>query len=73
MGTNNWLKDYGKRLEQLNYTLEQSIQRGSFDTELNLKEVMSLFRGSVNEIKSLQSQVDVLKEALKKAKENIEK
>jgi len=63
---NSWLKSYGKRLEQINYMMEESILRGSFDTELNLNEILSLFRGSIGEIKSLQNQVDVLKEALQK-------
>lgn len=70
---NGWLKDYRDRIEKLNYTLEESIQKGSFDTELNLSEILSLLRGSVNEIKSLQLQVDVLKENLTKLKEKMDK
>lgn len=61
---NLWLKDYTQRIEKMNYTLEESIARGSFDTQLDLKEILTLFRGGINEIKNLQNQVDVLKQAL---------
>lgn len=70
MAQNGWLKDYSQRIEKLNYTLEESIQRGSFDTTMNLTEILSVLRGSVQEIKSLQTQVDVLKDQNKKLKES---
>jgi len=65
MSDNNFLKSFGTRVEQLNFRLEESILRGSFDTELNLNEVLQLFRGTIAEIKNLQLQVDSLKEALR--------
>jgi len=64
MSDNQWLKDYGKRVEDLNYNIQECIMSGSADGKLDLEEVMELFRGTVAEIKNLQSQVDALKEAL---------
>lgn len=63
---NGWIKDYRDRIETMNYKLEESIQKGSFDTDLDLGEILAILRGSINEINSLQSQVDVLKDHLKK-------
>jgi len=65
MSENQWLKDYGKRVEDMNYTLQQCIMAGSADGKLNLEEVMELFRGTINEIKSLQEIVNSLSEALR--------
>ena len=63
--SNQWLKDYGKRIENMNYTLNECIMRGSSDGgNLNLEEVLQLFRGSIAEIKALQLQVETLKESL---------
>ena len=64
MSDNQWLKDYGKRIEDLNYNITECVMAGSADGKLDLEEVMKLFRGTVVEIKNLQSQVDALKEAL---------
>ena len=64
MSENQWLKDYGKRVEDLNYNIQECIMSGSADGKLDLEEVMELFRGTVAEIRNLQSQVDALKEAL---------
>ena len=65
MSNNQWLKDYGKRVEDMNYTIQECIMSGSADGKLNLEEVMELFRGTVAEIKSLQNKVDALSEALR--------
>jgi len=64
MNENQWLKDYGKRVEDMNYTIQECIMSGFTDGKLDLEEVMELFRGTVAEIKNLQSQVNALKEAL---------
>jgi hypothetical protein len=64
MINNQWLKNYGERVEKINYTIQECIMSGSADGKLDLEEVMELFRGQVGEIKNLQSQVDSLKEAL---------
>jgi len=72
MSQNGWLKDYSQRIEKLNYTLEESIQRGSFDTTIDLSEILSILRGSVQEIKSLQSKVNVLQTQNKQLKESKE-
>jgi len=64
MSDNQWLKDYGKRVEDMNYTIQECVMAGSADGKLNLEEVMELFRGCVGEIRNLQMQVDSLKEAL---------
>jgi len=65
MSNNQWLKDYGKRVEDLNYNITECVMAGSADGKLDLEEVMELFRGTVAEIKSLQSKVDALSEALR--------
>lgn len=65
MSDNQWLKDYGKRVEDMNYTLQECIMSGFTDGKLNLEEVMELFRGTVSEIKSLQEKVNALSEALR--------
>lgn len=65
MSDNQFLKDYGERIENLNYTIQECIMAGSADGKLNLEEVMELFRGNVAEIRSLQQKVDALSEALR--------
>lgn len=67
---NGWLRDYSQRIEKLNYMLEESIQRGPLDMSVDRAEILALMRGSVQEIKSLQSKVDVLQEQNKKLKES---
>jgi hypothetical protein len=65
MSNNQWLKDYGKRVEDLNYTLAECSMSGFSDGKLDLEEVSQLFRGTIAEIKSLQQKVDSLSEALR--------
>ncbi len=65
MNENQWLKDYGKRVEDMNYTIQECIMSGFTDGKLDLEEVMELFRGTVAEIRSLQAKVDALSEALR--------
>jgi hypothetical protein len=65
MSDNQWLKDYGKRVEDMNYSIQECIMSGSADGKLNLEEVMELFRGTIAEIKSLQMKVDALTLALR--------
>ena len=65
MSDNQWLKDYGKRVEDLNYNIQECIMSGSADGKLDLEEVMELFRGTIAEIKNLQAKVDALSEALR--------
>jgi hypothetical protein len=65
MSDNQWLKDYGKRVEDLNYTVQECIMAGSADGKLDLEEVMQMFRGSITEIKRLQQQVNSLTDALR--------
>ena len=65
MSDNQWLKDYGKRIEDLNYSIQECIMVGSADGKLNLEEVMELFRGTIAEIKSLQNKIDALSDALR--------
>jgi hypothetical protein len=65
MSNNQWLKDYGKRVEDMNYTIQECIMSGSADGKLNLEEVMELFRGTVNEIRGLQEKVNALSQALR--------
>ena len=65
MSNNQWLKDYGKRVEDLNYNIQECVMAGSADGKLNLEEVMELFRGTINEIKSLQEKVNALSDALR--------
>lgn len=62
---NQWLKDYGERVEKLNYHIEECVAAGAADGRLDLNEVMTLFKGTVAEIKNLQNQVDALSEALR--------
>jgi len=69
MSNNQWLKDYGKRIEDLNYTITECVMAGSADGKLDLEEVMELFRGTVAEIKSLQNKIDALSEALRNKNE----
>ena len=69
MSENQWLKDYGKRVEDMNYTIQECIMSGSADGKLNLEEVMELFRGTINEIRSLQVKVNALSEALRNKNE----
>ncbi len=69
MNKNQWLKDYGKRIENLNYTIQECIMIGFADGKLDLEEVMKLFRGCIVEIKNLQNQVESLKESLRNTNE----
>jgi len=69
MSENQWLKDYGKRVEDINYIMQECIMSGSADGKLDLGEVMELFRGTIAEIKSLENRVHALSEALRKANE----
>jgi len=69
MSDNQWLKDYGKRVEDMNYTIQECIMSGSADGKLNLEEVMELFRGTINEIKSLQEIINSLSDALRNINE----
>ena len=64
MSENQWLKDYGKRVEDMNYAITECVMAGSADGKLDLEEVMELLRGTVAEIKNLQNKVDALSEAL---------
>lgn len=65
MNVNQWLKVYGKRIEDLNYSLQECAMSGFSDGKLNLQEVANLFKGAIDEIKSLQGKVDSLSEALR--------
>lgn len=65
---NGWISAYTERINKLNYVLEESLHRGSFDTQLDLNEIKSLFSGAIAEIRNLQNQVDVLKVALNQEK-----
>jgi Flp pilus assembly protein TadB len=65
MSNNQFLKDYGQRVEDMNYTLQECIMSGFTDGKLNLEEVMELFRGTIAEIKQLQEKVNALSEALR--------
>lgn len=65
MSDNNFLKAYGKRIEELNYNIQECIMAGSSEGKLDLEELMQMFRGCITEIKGLQQKVDSLSDALR--------
>lgn len=67
--SNTFLQTYNHQISSLANDLERYALMGTSDTKLNLREVSTLFMGAINEIKSLQSKVDALSEALKNRKE----
>jgi len=57
-----WLETYGKRVDKLIYDLEKYRLNGSYGGNLNLGEIISLFRGAKSEITNLSIKLIELKE-----------
>lgn len=59
---NIWLETYGKRIDNLVYDLEKYRLNGSYGGNLNLGEIISLFKGAKLEITNLSIKLIELKE-----------
>ncbi len=66
---NVWLETHGRRVDYLLQELERYRLAGSYGGELNLHEIITLFKGTKFEITRLQNEVESLTEALNKQKE----
>ncbi len=58
---NAWLVFQGRRIDQLIYDIEKYRLSGSYGGNLNLAEIISLFKGAKTEITKLQKEIDNLK------------
>lgn len=59
---NIWLETYGRRIDKLVYELEKYRLNGSYGGNLNLGEIISLFKGAKLEITNLGIKLIKLKE-----------
>lgn len=63
---NVWLETHGRRVEFLIQELERFRLSGAYGGNLNINEIITIFKGTKFEITRLQNQVEALTEALKK-------
>ncbi|MCK5604577.1 hypothetical protein KAR91_22000 [Candidatus Pacearchaeota archaeon] len=58
---NVWLESQGKRIDYLLHEIEKYRLSGAYGGELNLTEIVSLFKGAKIEIRKLQNEINGLK------------
>lgn len=61
---NVWMETQGRRVDHLLYDLEKYRMSGSYGGELNLNEIIILFKGAKHEINKLQSEIFKLKKKI---------
>jgi hypothetical protein len=63
---NVWLETHGRRVEGLITELERFRLSGAYGGNLNLNEIITIFKGTKFEITRLQNQIEALTDALNK-------
>jgi len=69
---NVWLETHGRRVDYLLQEIERYRLSGSYGGNLNLEEIITLFKGTKMEITRLQNENDKLKELIKEQEGQIE-